>query len=92
MRDVRYFNLVCSLTESGESGFSTTYYRYPKYVYYKRGERPALKEFLKTNFEKCGICVYGHFIYAEGPDYWSFFDNDNDEIVAIWYLKEKTNG
>ena len=31
MRDVRYFNLVCSLTESGESGFSTTYCGYPKY-------------------------------------------------------------
>lgn len=29
MRDVRYFNLVCSLTESGESGFSTTYCGYP---------------------------------------------------------------
>ena len=29
MRDVRNFNLVCSLTESGESRFSTTYCGYP---------------------------------------------------------------
>ena len=28
-----YFNLICSLTESGESGFSTTYCGYPFFVY-----------------------------------------------------------
>ena len=28
--DVRNFNLICDFTESGESGFSTTYCGYPK--------------------------------------------------------------
>lgn len=60
-----------------------------KKQYFKRGERPLLKDFLKENKEPCCICVYGHFLYACGQDYWSFFDNDNDEIVCIWYIKEK---
>ena len=28
--DARNFNLICDFTESGESGFSTTYCGYPK--------------------------------------------------------------
>lgn len=62
-----------------------------KKVYFKRGTRPLLRDFLKDNEEKCLICVYGHFVYAKGRDYWSFFDNDNDEIVCIWFLKEKNH-
>lgn len=31
MPDVRNFNLICAFTESGESGFSTTYCGYPKF-------------------------------------------------------------
>ena len=54
---------------------------------FRRGERPLLGEFLKDNTEKCVICVLGHFIYAEESKYWSFFDNDTDEVVAVWYLK-----
>ena len=30
--DVRDFNLICGLAESSESGFSTTYCGYPKFV------------------------------------------------------------
>ena len=59
-----------------------------KKQYFKRGERPILKAWLAQNKYPCCICVYGHFIYAKGEDYWSFFDNDDDEIVCIWYLKE----
>ncbi len=58
-----------------------------KKQYFKRGERPLLKDFLSSNTERCGVCVYGHFIYVNGQDYWSFFDNSNDEIVCIWYFK-----
>jgi hypothetical protein len=59
-----------------------------KRVYFKGGTRPLLKDFLRDNKEKCCICVYGHFIYANGNDYWSFFENGDDEIVCIWYLKQ----
>ena len=57
--------------------------------YYKRGERPLLKDFLATNDKVCAVCVYGHFIFVAKNTYWSFFDNDNDEIVQIWYLNGK---
>ena len=58
-----------------------------KKAYYKRGERPILEDFLASNYDRCIICVYGHFIYADGDKYWSFFNNDKDEIVCVWYLK-----
>ena len=56
-------------------------------VYYKRDERFTLNDFLKSNDKKCLVCVYGHFIYVNKGDYWSFFPNENDKIVCIWYLK-----
>ena len=59
-----------------------------KKVYFKRNERIKLKEFLSENTEKCLVCVYGHFIYVNGKDYWSFFENENDKIVCIWYIRE----
>lgn len=59
-----------------------------KKVYYKRSERFMLREFLDTNKSKCLVCVYGHFIYVNGNDYWSFFNNDNDKVVCVWYIKE----
>lgn len=57
-----------------------------KKTYFKRGERMKLCDFLATNIERCGVCVYGHFIYVRGHDYWSFFNNENDDIVCIWFL------
>jgi len=54
--------------------------------YYKKDERITLSEFLKTCKEPAAICVLGHFIFAAGGDYWSFFDNDNDLVVCVWYL------
>lgn len=62
------------------------FFKVKKKEYYKRGERPILNDFLSHNFGKCLVCVYGHFIYVSGNDYWSFFDNSQDEIVCIWYL------
>ena len=58
-----------------------------KKVYFKRTERFKLREFLETNTERAGVCVLGHFIYVNGKDYWSFFSNLNDDVVAIWYLE-----
>lgn len=55
--------------------------------YYKRGERPLLKELLKDNKKKAIICVRGHYVYADQDRYYSFFDNDEDEVICIWWLK-----
>lgn len=56
-----------------------------KYVYYKRTERKPLKEF---HFDgKAMVLVLGHCIYVDKDNYYSFFNNDDDMVVAIWYLK-----
>lgn len=60
-----------------------------KKVYYKRTERPSLKDFLKNNNKRAIICLLGHYIYVEGENYWSFFDNAEDLVVCVWWLKEK---
>lgn len=57
-------------------------------VYFKRNERMLLKDLLGSNDEKCIVCVLGHYIYVDCQDYWSFFDNENDEVVCVWYIKE----
>lgn len=69
-----------------EDAYLRKFVQVTKKQYFKRGERPKLKEFLKDNKGPAAVCVYGHFIFAVNGDYWSFFDNDNDEIVQIWYL------
>lgn len=58
-----------------------------KRVDFKKNERPQLKDFLSTNDARCCICVLGHYLYADTQTYWSFFDNDNDEVIAVWYLR-----
>lgn len=55
---------------------------------FRRGERPTLAEFLKSRDGCYVICVEGHFLYAEGETYWSFFDNDDDLVVRAWHIKE----
>ena len=66
--------------------FIRRFFEVRKKQYFKRGERPVLKDFLSDNNDMCIICVYGHLIYVDGKDYWSFFENGNDEIVCIWFL------
>ena len=61
-----------------------------KRVDYKRGERPLLKDFLSEHpdpGDSTIICCLGHYIYAEGLIYYSFFENFYDEVVAVWFLK-----
>lgn len=60
-----------------------------KKVYYKRAERVSLKDFLDGNDEKCVVCVYGHLVYVSGKDYWSYFQNEDDPVVCVWYIKEE---
>lgn len=54
-----------------------------------QGQRPLLHEFLKNNTECCIVCVKGHYVYVRGENYWSFFYNDNDEVINVWYLREE---
>lgn len=58
-----------------------------KKIYFKRSERITLHEFLAANTAKACVCVCGHFIYANKQDYWSFFDNNFDKVVCVWYIR-----
>lgn len=58
-----------------------------KTAYFRRGERPTLREFAERNAgQKAVICLLGHFIYFDGKDYYSFFRNENDKVVKVWFL------
>ena len=59
-----------------------------KKVYFKRNERMPLSKFLSANEAHCIVCVLGHYVYAEGGTYYSFFDNDDDPVVCAWYIEE----
>lgn len=58
-----------------------------KVVSFKRGERPALRDFAHANRgHRAVICLLGHFVYFDGRDYHSFFWNGGDPVVQVWYL------
>jgi len=58
-------------------------------LYYKKKERMTLKDFIKEyEGSKAVICLLGHFIYYDGKDYHSFFKNDDDLVVQVWFLKD----
>ncbi len=77
------------LSLKNEEEFLKTFFNIKKKRYYKRTERPYLIDFLRENKGPCCICVYGHFVYANGEDYWSYFDNDYSKVVNVWYLEDK---
>ncbi len=61
--------------------------RVRKVVSFKRGERPALRDFAHENIgHRAIICLLGHFVYFDGRDYHSFFKNGSDPVVQVWYL------
>lgn len=57
-----------------------------KYRYFTKKERVPLKKIKTLGGERAIICVLGHYIYVENDNYYSFFNNDNDLVVAIWFL------
>lgn len=59
-----------------------------KKEYFKRGERTVLIDFLKRNTRKAVVCLRGHYVYVDGADYWSFFKNEYDEVICVWWIKE----
>ena len=59
-------------------------------VYYKRGERPRLWDFMRENKgRRAVLCLLGHFVYFDGEDYHSFLKNDGDLVVKAWYVEDK---
>ena len=53
---------------------------------FKRGERPNLRDFCHSYSGRAILCLLGHFVYVEGGNYYSFFFNGDDPVVAAWYL------
>lgn len=76
------------LSLEGANRYIRRYLPVRKKVYFRRSERPLLADMLEGNREKACVCLYGHFVYISGDDYWSFFENEKDPVVCIWYLKE----
>ena len=72
--------------------FAREYLPIAKRIDFKKNERPRLKEFLQTNETRCCICVLGHYLYADAQTYWSFFDNNDDKVIAVWYLRVPSAG
>lgn len=56
-----------------------------KRIDYKRGQRPKLRDLHLDG--KAIVCVYGHFVYLDHEAYWSFFENEADDVVSVWILK-----
>lgn len=54
---------------------------------YKRGERPALRDWAHEHKgTKAIVCVAGHFVYFDGRDYHSYFWNGGDPVISVWCL------
>lgn len=64
-----------------------------KRLTFKRGERPTLKDFIRDNpYETAIICCLGHYLYLQEGTYYSFFNNDNDDVVSVWLLGPHIGG
>lgn len=61
--------------------------RITKRIDYKKGERPKLKDLHLKG--QAVVCVLGHYVFLDHETYWSFFDNKDDDVVALWMLKEE---
>ena len=53
----------------------------------KKEEQILLKTFLLENTSKCLVYINDYLIYVTEKDYYSFFDNENDYILGIWYIR-----
>lgn len=51
---------------------------------FRRGARPCLRDFCHEFSGRAVVCVAGHFVFVKGGDYYSFFWNDDDEVIAVW--------
>ena len=56
-----------------------------KRVYYRRLERPRLKDLHLDG--RAIVCVLGHYLYLDHETYYSFFNNEDDQVVTVWVLE-----
>lgn len=64
-----------------------------RFIYVNRAFRNTLSHLIAGHQGiKMIICVQGHFIYFNGSDYYSYFNNDNDTVIAIWMLSPYKGG
>lgn len=64
------------------------HFKVEQYRYYRDNARKKLGEFIEFPGQYI-VCVKGHYIYVDGENYYSFFDNSEDMVVAYWKLGEK---
>lgn len=78
-------NGYCTLQDANK--YIRKYLPVRKRMDYKKDNRPKLKNL--PVFEPAIVCVMGHYLYWHGDGlYESYFDNSEDEVVAVWVLKE----
>lgn len=61
-----------------------------KFIYFKGNERDTLDEvqgfYGGFSNRQAIVCVLGHYIFLNGHDYYSYFFNNEDKVVAIWFI------
>ena len=85
--DVRNFNLICDFTESGESGFSTTYCGYPKYhsVATIKGEKTleeVLGKFTAQRIDN-GEVIEGNLVCGENSPFVYILTEENFKRMIV---------
>lgn len=71
------------------NNYINMFFKVKKAQQYGSAKSFTLKEFLQTNDKKAILCLLGHYIYVDGKNYFSFFNNLYDKIVKIWYVEER---
>ena len=63
------------------------FFNVKRYTYYPRAQRRRLGDLcLQKGGIRGIVCVYGHFVFCDNFDYYSFFNNENDMVVAVWEI------
>jgi hypothetical protein len=76
------------LSLNGLNGLIRAHLAVTKRENYKRGERPALRDWAHAHLgQRAVVCVLGHYLYFDGRDYHSFLWNGGDPVVSVWYLE-----
>ena len=61
-----------------------------KKIYFPKKDRETLVEnqaqYGAFTNRKAIVCCLGHYIYVNHNTYYSYFNNDDDLVVAIWFL------
>lgn len=79
-----YKNGYCSLRKAREC--INYLFKVKSYKFIKGERRKPLKDY--DLIGKYIILVKGHYVASWNNTYFSIFNNDNDEVVALWELEE----